>query len=89
MEIIAIILIPIALWLSSMYLLKDWNKFATFFGANLILIVIYTAFLIYGKSIWGHDEYGLGFLSRLVVCLLSHVVIVLIFALFKRRHLKR
>lgn len=88
MELLLIILIPIVLWIASIYMLSGWEKFNTFFIANGILIIAYVGFLIYGKSIWGHDEYGLGFLSRLAICLLTHVLIVFIFAVVKNRQLK-
>ena len=88
MELLLILLVPMVLWIWSIYLLSNWDKFRVFFIANGILIIAYVAFLIYGKSIWGHDEYGLGFLLRLATFLLSHVVIVFIFALIKKQRLK-
>lgn len=87
--ILLLILVPLILWVSSMYMLSDWNKFIPFFIANGILIVGYVLFLIYGKSIGGHDEYGLGFFFRLVVCLLTHVLVVFIFAIIKNRQLRK
>ncbi len=89
MEILLIILISLILWISSIYMLSDWNKFKAFFVANGILIAAYVLFLIYGKSIWGHDEYGLGFLFRLAICLMTHVLIVFVFAIVKNRQLKK
>ena len=89
MEILLIILVPLILWISSIYMLSEWNKFKIFFVTNGILIVAYVLVLIYGKSIWGHDEYGLGFLYRLVVCLLAHVLIVFVFAIIKNRQMKK
>jgi len=88
MEIL-IILVPISIWIVSIYMLSGWEKFNTFFIVNAILIIAYTGFLIYGKSIWGHDEYGLGFLARLAICLLTHVLIVFVFAVVKNRQLKK
>jgi len=89
MEILLIILVPIIIWISSIYMLLGWEKFNKFFIANAILIIAYVGFLIYEKSIWGHDEYGLGFLFRLAICLLTHVLIVFVFAIFKSRQLKK
>ena len=89
MEILLIILIPIIIWIASIYMLSDWDKLNRFFIANGILIVAYIGILIYGKSIWPHDEYGLGFLYRLAICLLSHVLIVFVFAIIKNRQLKK
>ena len=89
MEILLIILIPVIIWITSIYMLSNWNKFNNFFIANGILIVAYVGILIYRKSIWGHDEYGLGFLYRLAICLLSHVLLVFVFAIIKNRQLKK
>jgi len=89
MEIILLIFMPIILWISSIYLLSDWDKFWAFFIANGILIIAYVVFLIFVKSIWRQDAYGLGMLYRLSICLLSHVLIVFVFTIFKRRHLKK
>ena len=89
MEILLIILVPIIIWIASIYMLLGWGKFDKFFIANGILIIAYVGFLIYGKSIWGHDEYGLGFLFRLAICLLTHVLIIFVFAVVKNRQLKK
>jgi hypothetical protein len=89
MEILLIILIPIILWISSIYMLSNWVKFKVFFIANGILIITYVGILIYWKSLWRNDAYGLGLLFRLAVCLLTHVLIVFIFALIKRQQLKK
>ncbi len=89
MGILLIILIPIAIWIASIYMLSGWEKFNKFFITNGILIIAYVGFLNYGKSIWGHDEYGLGFLVRLAICLLTHVLIVFAFAVIKNRQLKK
>ncbi|GGG47377.1 hypothetical protein GCM10010976_18480 [Bizionia arctica] len=87
--ILLIILIPIILWISSAYMLSNWIKFKIFFIANALLVITYVGIIIYGKTvIWEHDEYGLGMLFRLAFCLISHVLIVFIFALFKRRQIK-
>ena len=89
MKIILIILVPIIIWIASIYMLSGWEKFNKFFIVNGILIIAYVGFLIYGKSFWGHDEYGLGFLFRLGLCLLTHVLIVFVFAIIKSRQLKK
>lgn len=88
MEIILLVTLLLCLWLSSIYMLSGWKKFKYFFVTNLILITIYWSVLIYGTSIWGHDEYGLGFMYRLSICILIHVISVFIFALIKRKQLK-
>jgi len=90
MELLLIIQIPIIIWIASIYMLSDWNKFKLFFIANAISVFTYIGIIIYGKTtIWEHDEYGLGMLFRLSICLMSHVLIVFIFAIFKRRQLKK
>ena len=89
MEIILIIFIPIILWISSIYMLSDWDKFRSFFIANGILVIAYVVFLFYVKSLWKQDAYGLGMLYRLSICLMSHVLIVFVYAIFKRRYLKK
>ncbi|WP_299212656.1 hypothetical protein [uncultured Aquimarina sp.] len=89
MELLLIILVPIVIWIASIYMLSGWEKFNKFFIINGILIIAYVGFLIYGKSIWEHDEYGLGFLFRLAICLLTHVLIVFVFAVVKNRQLKK
>ncbi|RZS91999.1 hypothetical protein EV197_3107 [Aquimarina brevivitae] len=89
MEILIIIFIPIIIWIVSIYLLLGWDKFNNFFIINGILVIAYVGLLVCGKSIWDHDEYGLGFLFRLAICLLTHVLIVFVFAVFKNRQLKK
>lgn len=89
LELLLIILIPIVIWIASIYMLAGWEKFNKFFIINGILIIAYVGFLIYGKSILGHDEYGLGLLNRLSICLLIHVLIVFVFAVVKNRQLKK
>ncbi|MEE9361250.1 MAG: hypothetical protein V3U92_01480 [Cellulophaga sp.] len=89
MEFLLLFLVPITLWIASVYMLSDWNKFKSFFIVNAFLLITYVGIIIYGKNIiWKHDEYGLGMLLRLSICLISHVLIVFIFAIFKRRKLK-
>lgn len=83
-----ILIIPVILWISSIYLLLSWNKFVIFFVLNGLILVAYVWILNFGKSIFGHDEYGLGFLLRLIFCLLLHVLIVFVFAIIKHRRLK-
>ncbi|WP_299137097.1 hypothetical protein [uncultured Tenacibaculum sp.] len=89
MEILLIILVPIIIWIISIYMLSGWERLNKFFIANGILIIAYVGFLIYGNSIGGHDEYGLGLLFRLAICLLTHVLIVFVFAVVKNRQLKK
>jgi hypothetical protein len=90
MEILLILFIPIIMWIASIYLLSDWSKFKPFFIANAFLLITYVGIIIYGKTnIWEHDEYGLGMLFRLSICLLTHVLIVFVFAVIKYRQLKK
>lgn len=79
----------IIIWISSIYMLLKWDKFNSFFIANGILLIIYTGILIYFKSIWGQDGYGLGLLFRIIKCLMIHVLIVFVFAIIKNRQLKK
>jgi len=89
MELLLIPLTVIVFWFASIYMLLSWDKFNKFLLANTILVIAYVGLLIFGKSFWGHDEYGLEFLFRLAVCLLIHVLIVFVFAITKYRQLKK
>jgi len=90
MELILMsIVIVIIIWFASIYMLSGWEKFKTFFIANGVLIIGYVGFLVFGNAIWGHDEYGLGFLFRLPAFLLTHVLVVFVFAVIKYRQLKK
>jgi len=90
MEILLVIFIPIILWIASIYMLYEWRKFKPFFIANAILLIVYLTIIIYGNStFWKPDVYGLGMLFRLSVCLISHVLIVFVFAIIKRQKLKK
>ena len=84
MEIILTFLTIIILWFSSIYMLSNWKGFKNFLFINGILIIAYVVFITNEKNIFGHDEYGLGLIYRLSLCLLSHVIIVFLFALFKK-----
>ena len=84
--ILLLILIPLITWIASVYLLAKWTKFKYFFLINLIILITYLGVLILGKNIfWDTDPYGLGILFRLAICIISHIFIVFIFALFKRK----
>ena len=70
-------------------MLSNWVKFNKFLIENGILIIVYVGILIYRKSIWGHDEYGLAFLFRLAICLFTRLLIVLNLVVVKIRQLKK
>lgn len=80
MELILLFLIPSFLWTLNLVLLSSWN---------LIIIILYVCFIIYrGISTLEHDEYSLGKFSLLIFCILSHILIVFIFALYKNYKLR-
>jgi hypothetical protein len=89
MEITLIILIPLALWMISLYWLYSWSKFWMFFGINLMLFIAYMTWL--GQSeltFLGHDEYGIRQMFLIAIILFGHVIAGFIFAIIKRRQLK-
>ena len=84
--ILLLIVIPLATWISSIYLLSKWTKFKYFFLINLIILLSYLSIIIIGKNtFWSTDPYGLGTLFRLAICIFSHIIIVFIFALIMRK----
>jgi hypothetical protein len=89
MELILIFLIPFILWILSLVLLSSWDSFFKFAIWNAIIIILYVCLIIYGgSSIFGHDEYGLGKFSLLIFCIISHTLIVFIFAIYKNYKLR-
>ena len=80
-----ILLMPIlalALWVWSIYLLRGWKNFWTYFTINLLLVVGYIIYILYGKlPFLGHDEYGLGRLFMLFVLPIGHALLGSIIAL--------
>jgi hypothetical protein len=88
MEIVLFIIFIIILWISSIFLLSYWKYIYWFAFFNLTLIILYFAFIIYGSDyLWGHDEYGLGTLFRLIFGLSSHTIVGFIFAIYKSHKL--
>ena len=85
-----IFILPIGLWISSILILKDWKHFGKFFTLNSILVSAYFILItqLNNKSGIGSDPYGLGKLFMLLITACSHVIIVFIYALFKRKKLK-
>jgi hypothetical protein len=90
MEIILFIIFIIALWIFSIFLLSYWKYIYWFAFLNLTLIIFYFAFIIYGSDyLWGHDEYGLGTLVRLIFGVTCQTIIGFIFAIYKSYKLKK
>jgi len=89
MEIALILMIPLGLWIISLYWLSKWAKFWTFFLINLVLLISYMTWLTKSElNFLGHDEYGLGRLFLIVGVVLGHVIAGFVFAIFKHRQLK-
>lgn len=87
--IVALLLIPIFLWILSIYMLRRWSKSKLFFIVNGIVLATYLIILTYGKSMWGHDEYGLGLIFWLLFCVWTHILIVFAFSFFQRQRIDR
>lgn len=88
MEIALIILIPLGLWMISLYWLSRWTKFRTFFIINLIILIGYLTWLTQSKlDFLGTDPYGLGQLFLIASVILGHIIAGFIFAFFKRRQI--
>jgi hypothetical protein len=82
-------MIPLGLWIISVYWLSIWTKFWTFFVVNLIILVGYLTWLTQSElDFLGTDPYGLGQLFLIVSVVLGHVLSGFLFAFFKRRQLK-
>ncbi|PIQ20020.1 MAG: hypothetical protein COW65_17365 [Cytophagales bacterium CG18_big_fil_WC_8_21_14_2_50_42_9] len=89
MGIALFILIPLGLWLLSIYWLSKWTRFWTFFLLNLILFLAYLALLTkFGHELLGVDPYGLSQLFLILLVIIGHILAGFIFAFFKRKHLK-
>ncbi len=87
---ILILIVIILLCLMSIYLLRKWQRFWLFIGVNLLILLAYTIYLIYGKlSFLGSDEHSLGRLSLFITVPIVHVVITFVFALVKHFQMKK
>jgi hypothetical protein len=82
--------IGFALWLLSIYLVREWKYFWVFFATNLLIIAIYSTYTIYGDlNFLGHDEYGLGRLMMLFAIPIVHVLISFVIAIVVNYRLKK
>ena len=89
MEIALVMMIPLGLWVLSLYWLSSWTKFWLFFIINLILLISYVIWLAHFKlDFLGTDPYGLGQIFLIATIIAGHVLAGFIFAFFKRRHLR-
>ena len=86
-----LVLISPILWISSIFLLKDWKHFWKFFIANTLILIIYLVLILAPDLInLGHDEYGLKRLGAIVAAVFTHVILGLFFALrFRMKNYKR
>jgi len=90
MDLIFIITIPLFLWLFSLVLLSTWKHFFKFLLWNFLFTIAYFSIINFGgKYIFGHDEYGLKVFFSLIICVIIHVVIGFIFALYKNYQLRK
>ena len=79
--------IALALWLWSLYWLRQWRYFLLFFSANTVALGLYLFATLSGSiGLGGHDEYGLGRIAAALFALIAHVVAVSIFTLWYRYH---
>ena len=66
----------------SLFILSSWKYFWKFFIGNALIVSIYLTLLTNTNLInFGHDEYGLKNLITIVGCILTHIVLGLIFAI--------
>ncbi|TMM29618.1 hypothetical protein FDT66_10920 [Polaribacter aestuariivivens] len=78
------------IWIVSIYVLSYWKQFFRFLLLNTFLVAFYLYVIIfYGKNIWGHDEYGLGALGRIILSFMFHTITVFIFSIYKSYQLKK
>lgn len=75
-------IIGLSLWIWSIYLLRNWKHFWTYFTINFLIVIGYIIYILYGElQFLGHDEYGLGRLSMFFVFPIGHAVLGSIIAL--------
>ena len=85
MELIALLMIPLGLWIISLGWLQKWKYFKKFFLINLALVISYAIWLIQSElEFLGVDPYGLGALFFIISIVYGHVLIVFVFAIFMR-----
>ena len=59
-------IIALAVWVFSIYLIRNWSYFWSYFILNFIILITYTCYALYGGLTFiGHDEYGMGRLLML------------------------
>ena len=86
MELILIIILSIFFWITSIYWLLKWEKFWQFFLINLLVLISYIT-LITNFDFFGVDPYGLNRFFLLIFSITFHVLVVFIFAFFKKKKL--
>lgn len=75
-------IIGLAFWIWSVYLIRKWNYFWTYFIINFLIVSGYTIYILYGElPFLGHDEYGLGRLFMLFAFPIGHAILGLLIAL--------
>ncbi len=81
-------MIPLGLWMISLYWLSRWTKYWTFFLINLLLLFSYMTWLTQSKLDFLGDPYGLGQFFLIPIIIIGHILAGFIFAFFKRRQLR-
>jgi len=85
----SLMLIPL-IWAYSIYLVIETPYFKWFVIINiLVLLISWFSLQLFSKTLFGHDEYGLGPLGGIVLVALIQIILSLIFAVYfnkKHRH---
>lgn len=83
-------IIGLALWIWSIYLVRNWKYFWVYFLINLIIMASYFIYLVYGDlNFLGHDEYGLGRLYLFFSWPIKHAIVGSVIAIIINRKITR
>lgn len=90
MDLILLLIFPFILWAFTLVLLSNWKYFLKFLILNIFLVIVYFCIIIYkGNYIFGHDEYGLKVFISLFICIITHILIGFIFAVYQNYKLRK
>ncbi len=90
MMILLMPIIGLALWILSIYLVRKWKYFWAYFFINLLIVISYLIYILYGSlTFLGHDEYGLGRLFLLFSWPIKHAILGAVIAIIINRKITK
>lgn len=79
-----------AMWIISIFILRKWKYFYLFFALNLVISIIYYYLITQTNVInLASKEIGFAILFNFLIFIITHTIIVFIFALYYKLKLSK